>query len=192
MADDNLFRHDLLDRLSFDVVHLPALYQRMEDIEPLAEHFAIAMTAELGWEVFPGFSANALSTLHAYRWPGNVRELKNVVERSIYRWGDPTTPVDAIVIDPFISPYPTVDTSVDSSIELPIASQGELQSDDAAQDPEQDFAHRMETIERTLLEEALTKNGHNQRLTAQTLGLTYDQVRGLVRKHGLGGRRRRR
>ena len=50
----------------------------------------------------------------------------------------------------------------------------------------------MDAIERTLLEEALAKNGHNQRLTAQALGLTYDQVRGLVRKHGLGGRRRRR
>ena len=190
MADDNLFRHDLLDRLSFDVVHLPALCQRMEDIEPLAQHFAIQMTAELGWEVFPGFSANALSTLHAYRWPGNVRELKNVVERSIYRWGDPTTPVDEIVIDPFVSPYPTVDASVDPSIELPIDRQGELQSNDAAQDPEQDFAQRMETIERTLLEEALAKNGHNQRLTAEALGLTYDQLRGMVRKHRLQGRKR--
>lgn len=195
MADDNLFRHDLLDRLSFDVVHLPALYQRMEDIEPLAQHFAIAMTAELGWEVFPGFSANALSTLHAYRWPGNVRELKNVVERSIYRWGDPTTPVDEVVIDPFVSPYPPVDASVGPSIDLSIDSQEDPQSDatnDAGQGAEQDFAQRMDAIERTLVEEALAKNGHNQRLTAQTLGLTYDQVRGLVRKHGLGGRRRRR
>ncbi|MEP4484561.1 MAG: phage shock protein operon transcriptional activator [Halioglobus sp.] len=194
MADDNLFRHDLLDRLSFDVVHLPALCQRMEDIEPLAQHFAILMTAELGWEMFPGFSAKALSTLQAYRWPGNVRELKNVVERSIYRWGDPTTPVDEIVIDPFVSPYPAVDAAIDQSdallVERPEHTQPNA-ANIADQVAEPDFTQRMESIERKLVEEALAKNGHNQRLTADTLGLTYDQVRGLVRKHGLGGRRRR-
>src|SRR5690606_11156443 len=43
------FRADLLDRLSFDVIHLPALQQRQEDIPELARHFAIQMSAELGW-----------------------------------------------------------------------------------------------------------------------------------------------
>jgi psp operon transcriptional activator len=193
MADNNLFRHDLLDRLSFDVVHLPALYQRREDIEPLAQHFAIQMTSELGWEVFPGFSDNAMSVLHAYRWPGNVRELKNVVERSIYRWGDPNTPVDAVVIDPFVSPYPV--DAIDSeeySQKLPCADADSDSDANTDSDEEQNFAQRMESMERTLVEEALGENGHNQRLTAEALGLTYDQLRGLVRKHGLGGRRRRR
>jgi len=194
MADDNLFRHDLLDRLSFDVVHLPALCQRLEDIEPLAQHFAIAMSAELGWEMFPGFSANALTILQAYRWPGNVRELKNVVERSIYRWGNPDAPVNTIVVDPFVSPYPAVTTVVSASSGLPVSSQKASASDaidEPAEEVEQGFEQRMDTIERTLVEEALAKNGHNQRLTANALDLTYDQVRGLVRKHELGGRRRR-
>jgi psp operon transcriptional activator len=46
-------------------------------------------------------------------------------------------------------------------------------------------------IEKRLLQEALARQGHNQRRTAGTLGLSYDQLRGLVRKHGLTRRRRR-
>ncbi len=67
------FRHDLLDRLSFDIVHLPALRHRREDIPELAEHFAIQMSAEHGRELFPGFTRDAMAVLQAYQWPGNVR-----------------------------------------------------------------------------------------------------------------------
>jgi len=49
----------------------------------------------------------------------------------------------------------------------------------------------MDMIEKQLLQEALAGQGHNQRRTAESLGLTYDQLRGLVRKHGLTRRRRR-
>ena len=56
MAEQGKFRADLLDRLSFDVVHLPALHQRPEDILELAEHFAMQISAELGRALFPGFA----------------------------------------------------------------------------------------------------------------------------------------
>ena len=71
----------------------------------LAEHFARRMASELGWPHWPGFSAGAAETLASYDWPGNVRELRNVVERAVYRWDDPETPVDAIQFDPFDSPW---------------------------------------------------------------------------------------
>ncbi len=73
LAKEGKFRPDLLDRLSFDVVHLPPLRQRPEDIAELAEHFAIQMSSELGWEYFPGFSAGAMETLEGHAWPGNVQ-----------------------------------------------------------------------------------------------------------------------
>ncbi len=79
MAAEGKFRADLLDRLSFDVVHLPALRHRSEDIPALADHFAIAMSSELGWELFPGFSPGALDALLSHSWPGKplARTLKN-------------------------------------------------------------------------------------------------------------------
>jgi psp operon transcriptional activator len=181
LAAEGKFRDDLLDRLSFDVVHLPALRQRAEDIPELAEHFAIQMSAELGWELFPGFSADALKLLHSHPWPGNIRELKNAVERSLHRWGDPDNPVADIVLDPFQSPYS--DTLQATALQAtPDNEQTEL--------PKLDFSERLARIEKQMLEEALAENGHNQRLTAEALGLTYDQLRGMVRKHRLQGRKR--
>ena len=182
LAADKGFREDLLDRLSFDVVHLPPLRHRVEDIPELAQHFAIQMSAELGRDLFAGFTTAAMTALEQHSWPGNIRELKNVVERSVYRWTDPGQPVDTIVIDPFQSPFvereasPTENTQAQTSHE-----------------PTQtvDFAQRMDNIEKGLLQEALRDNQHNQRRTADALGLSYDQLRGLVRKHQLTGRRRK-
>jgi psp operon transcriptional activator len=54
-----------------------------------------------------------------------------------------------------------------------------------------DFNTRIEKMERQLLREALQENDHNQRRTAEALGLSYDQLRGMVRKYQLTGRQRR-
>jgi psp operon transcriptional activator len=183
LASRGEFRHDLLDRLSFDIVHLPALRHRQEDIPELAEHFAIQMSAELGWELFPGFTRDAMRALQAYHWPGNVRELKNAVERSLYRWGDGTSEVADIVLDPFVSPYAA---ALPEMADLPQPAPETA----APPPPPQSFTEQVATLERRLLNEALEANGHNQRRTAEALELSYDQLRGLVRKYDLGGRRR--
>ncbi|MBL4910917.1 MAG: phage shock protein operon transcriptional activator [Alteromonadaceae bacterium] len=105
LASTGKFRADLLDRLAFDVITLPPLRHRAEDILMLAEHFAINMARELEFELFSGFSEKAKRTLLDYYWPGNIRELKNVVERSVYRSNNPHIPVHDLVVDPFESPY---------------------------------------------------------------------------------------
>src|SRR5829696_6277533 len=105
LVDQGRFRADLLDRLSFEVVTLPPLRARKDDIPLLAEHFGRRMAVELDWTNWPGFSARAQAELEAYPWPGNVRELRNVVERAVYRHEDPERPFDEIVFDPFLSPW---------------------------------------------------------------------------------------
>ena len=57
------FRHDLLDRLAFDVLTIPPLRERGSDTLLLANHFAVNMTKELGREYFPGFSSTANAAL---------------------------------------------------------------------------------------------------------------------------------
>lgn len=179
LAASGDFRADLLDRLSFDVVHLPPLRVRKGDIAELAGHFAIAMSAELGWDMFPGFSNHAMAQLEAHDWPGNVRELKNAVERSLHRWADASSAVGEVVIDPFGSPY-TQHTS-----QAPIQDN---HNRDTTDDGAIDFHTQVAEIEKSLLQQALLRHGHNQRRTAQALGLSYDQMRGLVRKYDLSGR----
>ena len=181
LAQDGRFRADLLDRLSFDVVHLPALRQRPDDIPELAQHFAVQLCSELGWEMFAGFTPQSMASLQHYSWPGNVRELKNAVERSLFRWGDPLQPVAEVVIDPFQSPYP--DSPPAAPAPAPVDTRGEA--------PEGDFTTRLAQIEKQLLRESLREHGEHQGRTAEALGLSYDQLRHLIRKHGLARRARR-
>ena len=181
LARDGRFRADLLDRLSFDVVHLPALRQRPGDIPELAQHFAVQLCSELGWELFAGFTPQSMASLQDYSWPGNVRELKNAVERSLFRWGDPLQPVAEVVIDPFQSPYP--DSPPAAPAPAPVDTRGEA--------PEGDFTTRLAQIEKQLLRESLREHGEHQGRTAEALGLSYDQLRHLIRKHGLARRARR-
>lgn len=172
------FRADLLDRLSFDVVHLPALRHRIEDIGVLAQHFAVQMCAELGWSLFAGFTESALRTLEQHAWPGNIRELKNAVERSLFRWNDPESPVGTVIVDPFLSPF---------SEETPATTENEQLNTVSRSDEPADFQTQIQQLEKKLLHAALAKNGHNQRRTAADLGLSYDQMRGMVRKYKLSG-----
>jgi psp operon transcriptional activator len=171
------FRADLLDRLAFDVVHMPPLRMRRGDIAVLAEHFALAMASELGWERFPGFTAAARAILESHDWPGNVRELKNAVERSIHAWADATREVGAIILDPFQSPYrPASEPSTEPTTTSPTPP--------AATYP-LDFRTEIATHERRLLEAALKAHRFHQRDTAAALSLTYDQLRHALKKHGL-------
>ncbi len=189
-VERNQFRADLLDRLSFDVVHLPALRHRREDIPELAHHFAIQMSAELGWELFSGFTESALGALQQHLWPGNIRELKNAVERSLFRWNDPDTPVARVIIDPFVSPFEDDPfAATPSQPEATPAAAGETQKlEERQQQRVTNFHARVKQFETTLLSTALAENGYNQRRTAKSLGLSYDQMRGLVRKYNLANR----
>ena len=176
-AESGRFRRDLLDRLAFDVVTIPPLRERAEDIPLLAEHFARGMTRELGRGVFCGFSPAALDRLAVHRWPGNVRELKNVVERSLYRWPHPDAPIEEIVFDAFASPH----RPAPAAEPLPPPAQPAAVAGN--------FLARVAVFEHRLLGEALAASHFNQRRTAAALGLSYDQLRHYLKKHRLGTRR---
>jgi DNA-binding NtrC family response regulator len=75
------FREDLYYRLNVFPIPLPALRDRVEDIAPLARHFAHTMGATAGKRI-TGFSPDALLAMTNYPWPGNIRELQNCVERA--------------------------------------------------------------------------------------------------------------
>lgn len=176
LADAGRFRHDLLDRLAFDVITLPPLREREDDLLMLAEHFAIGMTNELGREYFPGFATAARDALLAHRWPGNVRELKNVVERCVYRSADGEAITD-IPFDPFESPYRP-------GLRAATATAG-TDPAPAAADLPTDLKARTRAFEIDLLQQALTQARHNQRRAAELLGLSYDQLRGYLKKYDL-------
>ncbi len=187
LAREGRFRHDLLDRLAFDVINVPPLHARREDILPLAEHFAVNITSELGREFFPGFSEAARDALLSNPWPGNVRALKNAVERSVYRSDNPRQPISEIVFDPFESPFGAMRTRADSgsvSDDKP-AQRGAEQATGTAIAMPMDLRSHIDGIETSLIDAAMRKARFNQRQAADLLGLSYHQLRGSLRKHGL-------
>jgi psp operon transcriptional activator len=188
LVDRGRFRADLLDRLSFEVVTLPPLRERSEDIEVLALHFARRMAAELGWAGFPGFTDKATALLGAHPWPGNVRELKNVVERSLYRWGDAGAPVGHIILDPFESPWrpqtsPGISAAPTKPSIDPITEAAAMPTPALAS--VSDFRAAVLAYEREILMAALERCRHNQRRTAAALALSYDQLRHALKRHDL-------
>ena len=175
MASKGRFRPDLLDRLAFDVIHLPPLRERKEDIIPLAEHYAIKMCRELELEYFTGFSTLAQQSLLDYHWPGNIRELKNVVERAVYQNHNSMAPIESLLFNPFSADWQS--ESQDTAINL---EQEETQVEFPI-----DFKLWQESQDRVILKKALKQSQYNQRKAAELLGLSYHQLRGMVRKYDL-------
>lgn len=209
LADSGQFRADLLDRLAFDVITLPPLRERLEDILMLAEHFAINMARELEFELFSGFTEKAKRAMLEYHWPGNIRELKNVVERSVYRCNNPHLPVNELVVDPFESPYrpsqriKTLDRvhAPQSETTEPNTLNGNKEQSNNKVETElsttaiaktliniefpQSLKSLSQNYEIELIKSALEHCQYNQKKTAQALELTYHQLRGYLKKYNL-------
>lgn len=194
LAREGQFKHDLLDRLSFEVVTVPPLRFRKGDVPLLAAHFAARMAVEMGLGDAPGFSASAIAALETYNWPGNVRELRNVVERAVYKAGGRT--VDELVFDPFLSPWREDSDEISAAVSpmQAVASKQSPSDSDAPFVPgaavgeggsgaDLGLRDAVRELEVRMVRNALTQTRHNQKKAAQLLGLSYDQFRGLFRKY---------
>ncbi|MGJ8680802.1 phage shock protein operon transcriptional activator [Paraglaciecola sp.] len=205
LAESGEFRADLLDRLAFDVITLPPLRERKEDIMMLAENFAINMARELDMELFSGFTEKARRTLLDYEWPGNIRELKNVIERAVYRSNNPNLPVHQIILDPFESIYrpkgriktqdritqsePTPENTLTRPSDDAPPTKLTAITNDVPENTDIEFPVDLKELsqdyEINLINQALADSQFNQKKTAEKLGLTYHQLRGYLKKYNL-------
>ena len=192
LASQGRFREDLLDRLSFDVITVPPLRERRDDILLLAQKFAENMARELKHEYFAGFAPAAERALRAYDWPGNVRELRNVIERAVYRQESARRPIEQVEFDPFASPYRPQAAAIPGVTPPAPATAGEPPAATAAATPAPaaiglplNFGETVGAYEVGLIRAALEEARYNQRKAAERLSLTYHQFRGLLRKYRL-------
>ncbi len=184
LAKQKRFREDLLDRLAFDVITLPPLRERAEDILVLAEHFAVGMVKEMGGEFFAGFSDKVEKALRSYSWPGNIRELKNVIERAVYQNGEGH--ITRLVFNPFDSPYRLKKSSqAAGSEEGSLAASSDSSAPDLSNASSFDFKNEVQEFEINLLKQAMEQNQFNQKKAAEFLNLSYHQLRGYLRKYDL-------
>jgi len=158
------FRQDLYDRLRFEVIRIPPLRERPEDIPPLADHFVKLILEEVPGLEKRSFSDQALKALKRYHWPGNVRELKFSAERAA---------CVAAGRDLEVEDLPTEISNGQQTVAgVPAAGSG-------------GFEKELEAFELGMLRRALETANWNQRKAAESLSLSYDQFRHFYRKHNL-------
>jgi DNA-binding NtrC family response regulator len=154
-----LFREDLLYRINVLSVPVPALRQRRDDLEWLANRFFVQLISEQETEL-RGVSALAVQALHGHAWPGNVRELRNRMERAV-----------ALALGEWIMPADLFPEARDKAIEsaadlLPLA----LVRDEA---------------ERRQIERALRCSGGQIADAAARLGISRTTMWEKMRRHGI-------
>ncbi len=170
------FKADLLDRLSFEVLTVPPLRQRGDDVLLLANHFASRMAFELGRTETPVLGPRARRTLLSHSWPGNVRELKNLVERAVYR--SPGPRIDEIDLNPFAAAGWSPPAPEATPAPEPVGEQPGTRPLPAG-----GLKQAVAELESAMLGRALAQARYNQKRAAEMLGLTYHQLRGLLRKY---------
>jgi len=154
------FREDLFYRLNVIPIRLPPLRERPEDIAPLASHFIESLCSEMALPT-RSLSVDTLQVLEAYSWPGNARELRNVIERLLLLHDD-----DVI-------------TAAHLPLEIRDGSTGEHEF----VLPPRGVA--LAQLERQLILQALQRCRGNKSMAARLLGISRDQLRYRLDKHGV-------
>jgi two-component system response regulator PilR (NtrC family) len=168
LVSEGKFREDLFYRLNVIPMKMPALHERLEDIQLIAEHFLSKYTREMS-KTIDGFSPEALAALNAYRWPGNVRELENVVERAVALESERRVTLSTLPENIRTGQPATTRADVDAAI-----AEGGF-----------NLERHLQDIERSHLERALQRAGGVQTRAADVLGLSFRQFRYLAKKYGL-------
>jgi two-component system nitrogen regulation response regulator GlnG len=171
------FRHDLFFRLNVFRIHLPALRERPEDVEPLAEHF-LRRSAPRALPLLP----ETLRHLRALPWPGNVRELRNALEHAaIVARGAPLRPEH--FPSPFAAPAgATPAEQVAAAVRRWVADRVRASG---GQPPVELYAELLRLVEPPLLEEVMRRLQGNRWVAAQWLGLNRATVRKKLTQYGL-------
>ena len=157
LADERVFRTDLLYRINTVEITLPPLRQRREDIPLLLEHF-IALYAQKYNLPRKRLTADALERLTAFDWPGNVRALRHAVERAVI-----LSEGTALEAEDFSLPR-----------------EPRQAPSDAAND-----GLNLGSVERNTIQQALSQHEGNVSRAAQSLGLTRASLYRRMQKYGL-------
>ena len=159
------FREDLFYRLNVFLIALPPLRERKDDIGLLAQHFLERCAQALGKPI-RAIDPETLRLLVDHEWPGNVRELENAIEHAV------------IIEDgPALSPC-----SLPMNLDR-VSAAGR----DGPRSAEPGLRDKLNTVEKQILIEALTRANGIRKRAAAMLGVDARNLPYLLRKHRLWG-----
>ena len=160
---EGTFREDLYYRLNVVSIVIPPLRERKEDVPALLDFFIKKYNAE-NKKSITGISAETRDLLMRYGYPGNVRELENIIER-------------AVVLSK---------KGIITTADLPIHVRTSASEEELSAEPlKGSLNETLETIERSIIQEALKASGNVQTRAAEKLGISERVLRYKLKKYKL-------
>jgi len=153
MTKDKTFREDLYYRLNVLPLHLPALRERKDDIQELADYFLAQYNRKYAKHF--RLSEKQRQMLGNYSWPGNVRELRNIIERYVVTGNEQiiyNLQLEDEVNETSDHPHPVYLSDADQEEILPLKQ-------------------KMEKMEREYIQKVLAEHGNNVQKAADVLGV---------------------
>jgi two-component system, NtrC family, response regulator PilR len=169
MVANGTFREDLYYRVSVIPIQVPALRERRDDVELLANHFLKKYSTAAQKSILR-VSPESLDALKAFEWPGNVRQVENTIERAVAMETGNELRVD-LEADRPRARAATASSNGHSSPDVP--------SDGI------DFEKYVAGVERSLIESALQQSGGVQIRAAELLKVSYRSFRHLLKKYDI-------
>jgi len=169
MATRGGFREDLLYRLAVVRITMPPLRERCEDIPALLEHLLAQFRREFGR---PGLRLDPglIPALRVHPWRGNIRELRNALERA------------AVMAETDLLGYRDFAiTSADPGIIPGKPSSGQVLPISLG------LCGVIETIERRMIMEALTRSGGVKSKAADELKIPRTNLLYRMKRLGIAG-----
>ncbi len=163
------FREDLFYRLNVIPIALPALRERMDDMNLLVDFFVEKFSKELGRPEL-SISQNARKLLMTLPWEGNIRELENTIERAAILCADDRISAEDVQPDSQYTQRDNLDEKVDLATMIP---------EDAV------LNDVLYSVEKNMLIRALQATDHVQARAAEKLGITKSLLQYKMKKYGI-------
>ncbi len=186
-------REDLYYRLGGVVLNVPPLRERIDDLEPLAEHF-LAQAADDG-ATLRQLSPEAMEMVRVYSWPGNVRQLQNTLRRLSVTSTDPV--ISRSEMEAALQSQPSAvtvgerftDESLSESVARHLRRYFDLHGQELP--PPGLYGRILREMEIPLIEIALDATGGNQARCADLLGINRNTLRKKITELDIQVSRRR-
>ncbi|HEX9254056.1 MAG TPA: sigma-54 dependent transcriptional regulator, partial [Candidatus Angelobacter sp.] len=169
MIAGNTFREDLYYRVSVIPIQVPALRERRDDVELLANYFLKKYSGAAQKSILR-IQQESLDALRDFEWPGNVRQLENTIERAVAMETGNELKVDLEADRPRARAAAAA-TNGNGSGALHVTTDGI------------DFEKYVAGVERSLIESALEQSGGVQIRAAELLKVSYRSFRHLLKKY---------
>jgi len=162
---EQMFRQDLFYRLNTIQLRVPSLRERIEDIEPLSNHFLQTFAAKYNLPA-PELSVEAIDKLQQYSWPGNIRELSHLMEKLLFTCKKPTISARDLLLENIVASTHAEELNMTES-------------------STQNTALSLDEIEKLALVSRLKHHRGNATETAKSLGLSRSGFYRRMSKYGL-------